>query len=288
MFQGVDSLAPNSAWAVGNATSASSTQPILEHWNGAQWSLITLPAGVGANDLTDISGTSPNNLWAVGDVDASTGGPLVLHRTAAGWTSVKAPGEGSTPVLTAVTVVSASDVWAVGLWYGSDQTTHGFLEQWDGKRWSIVHGAPMHGESALVDVSGDAPNDVWAVGYENYDEGSASDDSFIEHSDGHTWTRVTSPNPWEDNGIATVTAVSPDDVWTSYPSGGMQHRDGSTWTVTRLSVYFGINSASADSAKDAWTVGLHNTGVRIPEAQHWNGTKWTRVYLRSSEKRDLQ
>ncbi len=62
-------LSPSSVWAVGstNQPSGTETGTLIEHWNGAKWSVVPSPnpeTGVGTTDnLQAISGTSPD-LWA--------------------------------------------------------------------------------------------------------------------------------------------------------------------------------------------------------------------------------
>jgi hypothetical protein len=41
-FNGVSGVASNDVWAVG--TGSSSTTPLVEHWNGTQWSIVSTPS----------------------------------------------------------------------------------------------------------------------------------------------------------------------------------------------------------------------------------------------------
>lgn len=76
VFSGVDDLAPDNVWAVGESFSGGVGEnlnglTLIEHWNGTDWSIVPSvnPAvGVGgdSNVLSSISGTGPDDLWAAG------------------------------------------------------------------------------------------------------------------------------------------------------------------------------------------------------------------------------
>ena len=78
VFLGGTAISKNSAWAVGlyqfsNGTSP--TQPLIEHWDGANWSIVSSPnpgAGSALSGITRVPGTS--QLWAVGETEPTGGG----------------------------------------------------------------------------------------------------------------------------------------------------------------------------------------------------------------------
>ena len=65
---GMAAVSAASAWAVGQtATTAGGTwSPLIEHWNGAAWTLVPSPAIPGGGTLAAVSASSPRNAWAVG------------------------------------------------------------------------------------------------------------------------------------------------------------------------------------------------------------------------------
>ncbi len=103
--------------------------------------------------------------------------------------------------------MAADDGWAVG---------HASTCRWDGKRWTLVPSPqprPLYSEVdyPLQDVSGVAPDDVWAVGGVVYDFHDYVDfGSFAEHWDGTAWQRVRNPAGVVLNGVE---AVASDEVW---------------------------------------------------------------------------
>ena len=89
-------------------------------------------------------------------------------------------------------------------------------------------------------MSAESGTDVWVVGAKSNTAGV--DETFILHWNGLTWARVRSPNP--------------------------------------SATYNFLNGVSADSASDAWAVGLYTnntTGAQNSLTLHWNGVRWTKV-----------
>src|SRR5262245_50095654 len=84
-------ISPGNLWAVGSATSLSSTSATLtEHYNGTSWHVVPSPnpAGGRYDDLTGVSGTSASDIWSVGMefVSTSHSFPLVEHFNGTSWT----------------------------------------------------------------------------------------------------------------------------------------------------------------------------------------------------------
>ena len=98
----------------------------------------------------------------------------------------------------------------------------------------------------LSSVSANSATDAWAVGSHGNPTTQATE-TLALHWNGTKWSTVSSPNP-----------------------GG----------TTSSSDFSSLNGVSADSATDAWAVGLYyNPTTRAGEtlALHWNGTKWSKV-----------
>jgi hypothetical protein len=73
------------AWAVGSTNDATGVHPLIEHWNGAAWTVEAtdaLPAGSG---LERVATEGPDDAWAVGYIALPTGiTPLVAHTASRG------------------------------------------------------------------------------------------------------------------------------------------------------------------------------------------------------------
>src|SRR5262249_44086162 len=107
-------------WAVGDS---SSPDPLIEHFDGTRWSVVTASVGETANSyLSGITVLSPTAAWAVGGtaIPLLPGGggwtnprkPLTMHWDGQSWSTVAAPP--SRAPLDAVAATSPNDVWAVG------------------------------------------------------------------------------------------------------------------------------------------------------------------------------
>jgi hypothetical protein len=123
-------------------TTNNGADPLVLHWDGATWSVVTSPSLGGSykDRLYGITVNGANDIWAVGAslqyyfigeeqvIDSQT---LVEHWNGTNWSIVPSPNP-SIPDpyydthnnnLNAVAAVSAEDVWAVGSYSVSDGFT---------------------------------------------------------------------------------------------------------------------------------------------------------------------
>jgi hypothetical protein len=147
-YDGIGFISPNETWLIGSS----------DQWSGQVYDAFpmavrcinttcTLETPVYAGTLTSlisVSGTSTNDVWAVGSVGSST---LIERWNGLSWSVVSAPNVGK---LTGVTAVAPNNVWAVG----ASAVLH-----YNGYFWQEAT-APA-GANA-IDSRG--PNNVWAVG----------------------------------------------------------------------------------------------------------------------------
>jgi hypothetical protein len=169
-------------------------RPLLAHWNGTRWRLVTGPhigRPAAVDTLSAITAISTNNVWAVGSYDATGAragtGPVIVHWDGRSWRRVPSPNiPGSARYnlagidLTGVSAVAADDVWAVS----RIATAH-----WDGTRWRIVASprGRLNPIAALSAVAAIAPRDAWAVGNVLYETVAA-------HWNGIRWGIAPTPN----------------------------------------------------------------------------------------------
>ena len=158
-FFGVAAIAANDVWAVGGQPpqGCGDTQPaLIEHWNGARWSVIpNTPLGV----LHGVSVVSSTDVWAVGD---AYGRPLIMHWDGKSWTAIASTTTGMS--LIGVSARATDDVWAVGFRYGQN-TQQIAIQHWDGRVWTTAQatGPGLNGNmlSGVVAISA---GEAWAVG----------------------------------------------------------------------------------------------------------------------------
>jgi hypothetical protein len=200
----VASAGPNDVWAVGSSSSNSYTyyHTLVEHWNGASWSVVASPDGPnGESELTGIAVVAPNDIWAVAGIQQT----MTMHWDGGAWTIVPSPNVGNYQSgLKAVAAVASNDVWAVGDYFNATDTASTLMEHWNGIQWTIVP-SPSLGYDFLYSVVALGPGDVWAVG-------SADDtNTLVEHWDGNHWSIV--PSQSGGGGLWGVAAVNARDLW---------------------------------------------------------------------------
>ena len=120
-----DAISPTNVWVAGGSGDNASpyggtpSNTLIEHWNGSAWSVVTSPSpGTNAN-LTGVTSSSANNVWAVGydtPSGSSVAQTLTMNWNGTAWTTVASPNQGSSStVLSSVsTTPGASIVQAVG------------------------------------------------------------------------------------------------------------------------------------------------------------------------------
>jgi hypothetical protein len=94
----VSAVAANDVWAVGrdgNHDGGPLDQTLIEHWNGARWSVVPSPDPGGVsndNDLWGVAAVAAADVWAVGGVgsflDPDNSYPLALHWDGSAWTQI--------------------------------------------------------------------------------------------------------------------------------------------------------------------------------------------------------
>jgi len=226
--------------------------------------------------------------------NASAAGPIHDRGCADAWTVAAQPPFVGSGGLDDVNAFSSTDAWGVGgVFTEADQVGHTLIQHFDGTSWSGVASADGPGgapQSSLSGVSAVAADDAWAVG--NYIRPNNLVRTLIEHWDGASWTRVTSPNAGHPAGgqMGDVVALATDDVWAvgSFGQGApsrtlIQHWDGSSWSVVpspnKGPFPNSLSAVDAVSADDVWAVGTWFTKAFVDRTLilHWDGSSWHRV-----------
>jgi len=133
-LNGVIAISANNVWAVGDDTNgvgpSATFAPLIEHWNGSSWSVVTSPLQGTSGILNGIAAVSASNIWAVGDYRSGIDpmGPyftLIQHWNGTTWSVVKSPSPGSlaSDLLAAARVPATKSVWAVGFIQDSTSQT---------------------------------------------------------------------------------------------------------------------------------------------------------------------
>jgi hypothetical protein len=140
-------------------------------------------------------------------------------------------------------------------------------------------------------VSEVAADDVWAVGTTGP---LGAQQPLILHWDGSRWSVVPGAPEVTSGWLASVDAVSTDDVWAVGSGSGVvavEHWDGRAWSVVhtppllRHDAGSSLESVSFSSPANGWALGT-SCGTGQPwcrsGALHWNGRRWHRQALPQS------
>src|SRR6266851_2361544 len=129
-LNGVAAISAHNVWAVGEDTNSSAPSaefnPLIEHWNGSSWSVVTSTLQGTSDLLNGIAAVSSRNIWVVGDYRSGIDpmGPyftLIEHWNGSAWTVVNSPSPGSlaSDLVAAARVPATRRVWAVGFIEGT-------------------------------------------------------------------------------------------------------------------------------------------------------------------------
>lgn len=262
-----------------------------------------LPSG---NSLSKIWGSSPGDLWAVGDA-----GTLIHGQGADGQLRWSMASSGTTASLSDLWGSDVSDVWAVG--------TAGTILHWDGHAWSSVASGV---NAALTAIWGSSSTkEAWAIGGRSiiYCKNSScapvampalsgnanaiagnilNGDAWIVGSSGMMVHCFSGGTCTSDSSAGIGTDMQLVSVWISKLGAGwatgystktnggsiVLRLSGNTWTndsgipamSTPLSGTAQLSLVSGTSASDVWVSGYNNTSPGGgPLLLHWDGSAWT-------------
>lgn len=277
------------------------SQTLLEHWNGASWSIVSTPNTSGSltNQFSGIACLSPTQCFAAGLADhgAGTDQTLIEQLNGGSWIIAITPNFndiGSAPhnSLSTITCNSAMDCWAVGQYTTPTNVAQTSIEYWDGNSWTLVSSPNTSTslDNSVVSVACASKSQCWAVGFR--DSGAGITQTLIQHWDGISWSIVPSPNssPTQLNSLDGVTCTSSSDCWAigAYLNGSVQqtlfvHWNGAAWSIvsspntspTQTNIPAGI---ACPSANNCWVSGFYNNGtVDQTLIEHWDGSSWSIV-----------
>jgi len=258
--------------------------------------------GTGDNSVGAIAGSSPTDVWAVGDylpdaTDSNQDATLSFaeHYNGVKWTVVRTPNEG--PNFNSFYGLAAADgeAWAVGEHLNSAFEDRALVEVWSGGKWHVPS-IPQPGSlrDMLFGAAALSKNDVWVVG--DREGANGIFETLAEHWNGHTWSVVAAPDPGSTgNHLYAVHAVSADNVWAvgqqlggSAPDQGLvEHWDGHRWSVVPLP--FSVSSnvlldgvTATPDGHQVWVDGESDSpaGGGQPLVEHWvSGSGWNIPHL---------
>jgi hypothetical protein len=203
------------------------------HFDGTTWELqLTTPEN---SPATDLDGRASDDVWMV----ASDGN--AYHYDGDSWTpSTVTDG---LPLARVWVDKASDDVWAFG-------ATGGYHDV--GGTWTFS----AFGGGTVTNVSGSAPDNLWAV---------QRDPATLWHYDGLSWTEVTTGSTYLPLAVA---ALATDDVHVTLTDGRFAHWDGNAWTETALPVLADLRFIAASAPDDI-------VAASERDLAHFNGETWS-------------
>jgi hypothetical protein len=237
----IHAVAPDDVWAVGGtADLGGSGAPLIEHWDGARWSIVPAvgvprdEAGVPNASLTSLAVSADGTVWAVGQATSAAGSqePLVLRGGAGGFRVVPTPspvaGNGSDWLFGVST--SGRGVDAVG----SYSSTEGYGGRGDRPLAIAWEGSAWH-EDVLPDIPGSwrlfatatRGRQVFAVGSDGISVLSKGKTLVLVRS-ASGWSRVPAPSP-AGSSLQAISVAPDGGIWAV---GSRRGPGGSARTLT--------------------------------------------------------
>jgi len=289
----VSALNDHDAWAVGESSDNFSGDyfPLVEHWNGTAWSLVTVPEPDNTY-LSSVRALSANDVWAVGgSQNQSTfiDQTYVIHWNGSTWMVVSSPNiGGQSNDFNALAKTDMSDIWGVGSYFSTVTSSQQTLtEHWNGSSWSVFASPDVNGvNNELLGAGAERSSDVWAVG-DSGDPINVVAQTLIEHWNGAAWSIVSSPTVGSYSILRTVAPNTRTDDWAfgeTFSSSILvplaEHWNGSSWSIVSTPTVSGVDTALfasfALSSTDVWAVG-NSYGNDRTFTINWNGSTWTQV-----------
>jgi len=254
--------------------------------------------GTSDNNFGSVAGSSPTDIWAVGNylpdtADSNQDATLTFaeHYDGKKWTVVRTPNTGPNFNSFYGLAAAGGQAWAVGMNLNSAFQDRALVEVWNGSSWQIAN-VPQPGSvrDMLFGASAVSTNDVWVVG--DQEGASRRFGTLAEHWDGKAWSAVATPDPGAAGShLYAVDAVSAHNVWAvgqqlsgAVPDQGLvEHWNGGAWSVVPLPASGSANvlldavTATPDGSQ-VWVAGEADSpdGGGQPLIEHWDaGSGWT-------------
>ena len=246
------------------------TLPFAERWDGARWSLLSVPRPPGTiyTDLNAVSCSSSDACTAVGDVQVGEAGPraFAVRWDGSKWTIQRLPNlVGAVSVyLTGVSCTHSRFCMAVGyVSYGSVDAGQTLAVEWNGTRWTVLTSPSVTGglNTDLLGVSCTSGTACMAVG--DYGPGYplTTQATLAERWNGTFWAIMPTPNASGLDQLSRVSCSSGDACTAVGDAPGnldnylestrtlAERWDGSSWTIqpTRNASSFRVGGSWLDA-----------------------------------------
>src|SRR5437763_875795 len=131
-------VSPYDIWAVGWYNDVTGTHPLAIHWDGTQWTHVTLPDSGGNNSwLSTVIAIASNDVWAFGS-DSNLLRGLAYHWNGSSWSQVSVPAVGQSSSISGAYAAASNQIWAVGSYQHNGTHWYTMILYWNGLSWVQV------------------------------------------------------------------------------------------------------------------------------------------------------
>jgi hypothetical protein len=285
IFTSVGASSASDAWATGLSVKPNGSglpQPVIRHWGGKSWRLVTLPAKIARRwasqtpVFTIVGVSSVRSVWVFNSLEGS-----YLRLNGSRWSLSRLPGasqkSGALVEVDAVKVFSGTDVWAFGArttFSGTQPVSTPYAAHYNGRTWAKVTVPRLpSGGGAITAVAAVSANDIWAV---EGDPGS-SGLSALAASNLAVAKSAVAASPAASSAAARLRAAAPAAV----PPVVLQWTSSAGWQQDAAQQPFAagdqLTSGVAEPNGDVWFGGsaTNSANGTSPLTAMWNGTSWS-------------
>ena len=213
----------NDVWAAGSSFRGStySYHTLVEHWNGAEWSIVpsaSIGGGGGGGGGTYLSAitSSPSAMWSAGYTATNPLHTLVERPSGSRWVHVSSPNiPGHNNYLYGISAATDTDAWAAGYEDSPEMPKpNTVIEHWDGSAWSIVPSpSPAPNGNYLRGIAAVSSTEAWAAGFTI--DADLATNTLVERWSGTDWTVFPSPNHQQNLSSLLAISATPagTDLW---------------------------------------------------------------------------
>src|SRR6516164_7156319 len=173
---GVDAVASNDVWAVGQQLGATAPdQGLVEHWNGQKWSVMGSPVSASASVMLDAVTVAHGHVWTAGEADSPvSGGRPVIERLSGGHGRVvHLPASAGNDWTNLYGIAPAGNsVWAVGTFVDlKTDNNETLILRGTGNHWTVDQGPNPGSGSNILGGLTTIGGHLWAAG--TFDDGGS-------------------------------------------------------------------------------------------------------------------
>jgi hypothetical protein len=286
---------PRDAWALGQpqfGSGGSGCGADVEHWDGAAWHRIPVPASVFLGDsLTPpLAATSASDAWIFPAKMTNNGLSsfeynYALHWNGKAWHASAFPAK---PILQSAADLGPGDVWAFGVTVPSAGTTVPYAARYNGQAW---HQVKLPVTPMAISAAGHAG--LWVIGPTTATAARPASQQHITamYWNGRSWRSIAVPKVKVPAGqtsfdTASVATTGPRDLWWSYRAdnettnatrSGLMHWNGTTWHAIAVPAAIAyVGAITPDGHGGIWVAA--GTGLELAQYwYHYTGGHWTRT-----------